>query len=136
MITIKYKIELPNINNFYEDFIFGYKKSWFYQVYNIELVDFFIPKSTFEKLTIQEQIKVFNDFVRLLSQMLGDNFEKCHFELIFLMENKERFISNYFNLDVHPQLILIKQVLFKKEFSLSYQLLENISTKPFLTKSY
>lgn len=136
MITIKYKIELPNINNFYEDFIFGYKKSWFYQVYNIELVDFFIPKSTFEKLTIQEQIKVFNDFVRLLSQMLDDNFEKCHFELIFLMENKERFISNYFNLDVHPQLILIKQVLFKKEFSLSYQLLENISTKPFLTKSY
>lgn len=132
MLTIKYKIELPNLKEKEEELVKDYYNSWFYNVYNINLNQFFIPKSEYEKTSTMESLMLFYDFSRYLKQVLTQKeFESISFELISIVENEDAIISDHFNLSCSPSLIFIKHILFKGVYTLSYQLMEDINTIKF-----
>lgn len=137
MITIKYKVEVPNLNKEKNWIDEVYKKSWFYSLYKIELINFFIPRKEFEGLNDNEKMLIFSDFVRFMKGALkGEDFLKFSFEMIFIFENKNRVFSDRLNLKNHPPLILIKHTLFRGKYEASYQLLEDIKTINFLENDY
>lgn len=112
-----------------------YKNSWFYLVYNVDLHHFFIPRKEIEKLNPTLQLKMINDFLRYLRQVLPpEDFQKISFEIIFIVENQEKEIDHLIGKDDLPDYVLLKYTLYKGVLSVSYQNLEEIKTNHFFEK--
>ena len=129
MIFVKYSAEMPDLHaSDWEELI--YKKSWFYDIYKLELRNFFIKKEDVEKLNLNEKMKIFKDFFRFLKGFMDDQFFKkyCNFEIIMILENKNGFLKDALHLDHDPEMILVKITLFQGKYDLSYQYLDDIKT--------
>lgn len=127
MLIIKYDIEMPKMEDDWIDNI--YKKSWFYAIYNIDLVNFFIGKKSIENLEVKDLNIIFKDFVRFLSKNIErEKFKLCNFEISFIVNNQDSVLTKQLELNVDPKILYLKYTLINGNYERSYQLLENINT--------